>query len=162
MTEVTNRVKDPWPIRLKPTVNCTGALAVDAKYYTYTLTDPTQNGTIECYNGNGTPGFVYYARFTCADKAKVSLAWCNIIESKADWIAGTCQRESLMRVVMASGCPPCKLHHVGIYTMDDWQHLRELHDKGELVEPWFAPPINDPGYGHVTTYQQRGEVNQGN
>ena len=97
MTEITNRAKDPWPIRVKDTVNCTGSLAGDAKYYTYTLTDPTKNGTIECYNGNGAVGYVYYARFTCADKAKVSLSWCYMIESKADWIAGTCQQASLMR-----------------------------------------------------------------
>ena len=152
MTENMNRAKDPWPINPKATVNCPGSLAGDAKYYTYTLTDPTQQGTIACYNGNGAPGFVYYARFTCADKSKVSLAWCYQIASQGDWIAGTCMQESLMRLVMAPGCPRLKLHHVGIYTMDDWQHLRELHDKGELVEPWFAPPINGPGNGVLIPY----------
>ena len=90
MTEVTNRAEDPWPIRLKETVNCTGDLDGDAKYYTYTPTDPTQNGTIACYNGNGVPGFVYYARFACADKAKVSLAWCNMIESTRWTTGSTC------------------------------------------------------------------------
>lgn len=152
MTEITNRAKDPWPIRLKDTVNCTGSLAGDVKYYTYTLTDPTQQGTIACYNGNGAVGYVYYARFTCADKAKVSLACCNLIASQGDWIAGTCMQESLMRLVMAPGCPPLKLHHVGIYTMDDWQELLAKHDAGKLVEPWFAPPINGPGNGVLIPY----------
>lgn len=127
MIESRNSAKDPWPTRLKTTVNCTGALAGDAKYYTYTLTDPTQQGTI---------------------------AWCNMIESKADWIAGTCMQESLMRLVMAPGCPPLKLHHVGVYTMDDWQELLAKHDAGKLVEPWFAPPINGPGNGVLIPYTQ--------
>lgn len=46
------------------------------------------------------------------------------------------------------------IHHLLLCTADDWAYLTQLVNAGRLTAPWFAPPINDPGYGHVTTYPQ--------
>ena len=111
----------------------------------YTLADGQSVGSVGAWNplsNTQLAGMVLYARF--ADMSQdafenLGIEGSTLIVRGDDWYAVTSGPVASNRNVSVTH-GPYTLCEVGVYTLEDWERLYALYQKGDITYPWVAGP----------------------
>lgn len=141
MSEPRNLHPDPRCLRVRNMWRATSTIVGEKRQYT--LADGAPTGSVFAWaplTNEQLAGNVLYARVNAAqdvlDRLKVEGA--PIVAKQGEWIAARSPDMTNRTIAVTHG--PYTLCEVGVYTLEDWERLYALYQKGDITYPWVAGP----------------------
>ncbi len=141
MSEPRNLHPDPRCLRVRNMWRATSTIVGEKRQYT--LADGAPTGSVFAWaplTNEQLAGNVLYARVNAAQDVldRLNVEGAPIVAKQGEWIAARSPDMTNRTIAVTHG--PYTLCEVGVYTLEDWERLYALYQKGDITYPWVAGP----------------------
>lgn len=150
---VQNLHPDPRCLRVRNMWRATSTIVGEKRQYT--LADGAPTGSVFAWTpltNEQLAGNVLYARGNAAQDVldRLNVEGAPIVAKQGEWIAARSPAATNRTIAVTHG--PYTLCEVGVYTLEDWERLYALYQKGDITYPWVAGP-RDAQAGQVGPWE---------